>query len=113
MDLLFDMSALLSVDILLKTGTGIPSSHNIDEFRARPEDIALCQKWLANNELTCYKTAFGLVCVAKKKQLEDVFHVKIVGEGSNLQFARKPIIPKQIDAIIDQITVSRSPDLFA
>ncbi|MHC4521053.1 MAG: hypothetical protein ACYTAS_20870 [Planctomycetota bacterium] len=106
-------------DILLKSpGSGrTPNVGNIDQFRAAPETIEKCQRWLASQGVDCYATDFGLACSAKKEVFETLFGTELRPSSKApgippWQCALPPQPPPEIREYVDQVSMAAPPELF-
>jgi len=108
-------------DVLLRghNGAGTPSVATIDNFKPKFDDIVRTERWFTAHGVTVYKTEFGLSCSAPREVFESIFDVKLssrtdpgsgtvfyLPEGSSLR------IPEELADIIDQVTLTVSPEFF-
>ena len=101
-------------DILLRSaGSGrLPDVHNVGEFYADAADIESCRKWFAERGIDVHATAFGLSGSAPREVFEDVFAARLERGDSGYIVLVEPVVPAELEALIDQVTVAASPALF-
>lgn len=99
--------------------SGAPSVATIDEFKPKVVDIDRAERWFADHGVTVYKTDFGLSCTAPREVFESIFEVRLssradpssgtvffLPEGLTLR------IPEELAIIVDQVTLTVSPEFF-
>jgi len=109
----------VSFDILLRSPASgeEPDITTLDRFRPIPEDVSRCRRWLEANKVIAHSTEFGLSCSTSRKQFEYLFRVALEpasdGPGKpRFEMSARPEPPQEIAAIVDQITLSATPEFF-
>lgn len=102
--------ATVSFDVLLR-GPAPSSEARLDTLellRPSPEAVRRVQTWLEENEVSCYSAEFSIVCNCETSQFEHIFSVKVTADG----IAGEPKVPAPIANDVEQVTLSRAPELY-
>jgi len=109
----------IQFDVLIKgqAENQTPSLKNIEHFKPAPDDIEKCRRWFEKNAIILYPTGFGLSGRTTKKHFESTFNVRLIqsrtrSRGPAFEMSSDPHLPDEIAAMIDQITLSVTPELF-
>lgn len=110
---------IVRFDVLVKSALsgGTPNLGNIRSFKPEPEVIERCGNWFRKKGVEVYVTPFGLSGRASKEIFESLFKVRLieapgdVGEPGYTMEA-EPQFPEEIAELVEQMTLSRSPQLF-
>ena len=107
-------------EVLLRTaGEGrLATAHNIDQFRADPENAERCRRWLHAKGVKASATDFSLACSAPAAVFESLFGVKLVpvrAAPGHLPWRVKGTIrvPPEIAPLVEDVTLSPPPEFFA
>lgn len=108
----------IDFNILLGKSGGLPVLETVDEYRADPETVESCARWLAKHGVTAYATQFGLACSAPRETIETLFQTSLTTEKDARpsfpahDFASPPRIPDTFPAETAEITISVEPEFF-
>ncbi|UCG69031.1 MAG: hypothetical protein JSV09_14795 [Thermoplasmata archaeon] len=109
----------MAFDILLRSLTTAkqPSVSTIDNFRAPPEKLEKCRRYLVARGVEAHATDFGLACKAPRALFESLFKVSLkpiehTGVGPRFEMVGQPNPPEEIAESIDQVTITATPEFF-
>ena len=113
------MTTEVMFDILLRSaGSGrLPDRENVHDFYADAENVEKCRQWFAEHNIVLHATPFGLSGSTTREQFETVFAAKLEPydtgpELTNYRIVIEPRPPVELAEMIDQITITTSPELF-
>ena len=113
------MKPNVSFDVLLRgPGGDVPiSAATLDQLRPSPEHLERCFRWLSTQGVTCHRTDFGLACEAPLDVFEKLFSVSLARRKGKdgrpwFELTEVPIVPAEIAALVDQVSVAPPPDFF-
>jgi hypothetical protein len=111
--------ALVSFEVVLRTpGSGrIPTVQNLDQFRPDPEKLEFVRRWLHARGVVAHTTGFGLACSAPATVFESLFGAQLrpaeeVAGAAAWQLDGPIRLPAEIAGLVEEVVLSRTPELF-
>lgn len=108
----------INFDILLGKRGGAPTVETVEAYRANPELVERCRRWLAARGVSAHATPFGLACSAPGKVIEELFGTSLAAEPASrpgtppYRFVGAPRLPADFPADAAEITLSAEPEFF-